>query len=90
MATKAMPAVPIRTQKVHLPVGPDWANGHSEMTLRARGRHRLTWGAMTQRRGVANHPSIARANTLAQLCNPVLVSLRERHGRNSESAQLEG
>jgi hypothetical protein len=36
---------------------------HSERMLRARGRHRLAWGAMTQRRGVANHPSIAGANT---------------------------
>jgi len=54
--------------------------------LRARGRHRLTWEAMTQQRGVADHPSIAGANTLAQLCNPVLVSLRERHGVASVGA----
>ena len=44
---------------------------HSGGMLRARDRHRLAWGgAMAQRRGVADHPSIARVNTLAQLCNP--------------------
>ena len=44
---------------------------HRERMPRARGRHGLTWEAMTQQRGVADHPPIAgaklrKANWLAE------------------------